>query len=288
MSTLNEKEPKKNFSQVFKASDKEKIARCIDYTDFSNKDKLDQLLIMTFLFQLRDHFTESKSKNSSFNSSLSAMFSPLKSKKKTKSPTKTNTSTPVKGTTNTSESLNYKNPFESDPDETEEDLSNSTNPQSKSGISIRQNLSYDSNNNKSLKSEDLIQKANDQCKKNENLSKSDEISEKVKNAIKQRRKSSMAKAASFENSSGQLSTSSSIIGTEYVNQEIINFKNEQRELDEQAVYLEKKLRSVMDSKDKTPSAEKIKGLEDKLLKEWFLLINRKNALLIKQQELEIM
>lgn len=288
MSTLNEKEPRANFSQVFKASDKEKIARCIDYRDFSNQDKLDQLLIMTFLFQLRDHFTESKSKNSSFNSSLSVMFSPFKSKKKTKSPTKTNTSTPVRGTTNTSENLNYKNPFESDPDETEEDLSNSTNPQNKSEKSIRQNLSYDCNNNKSLKSEDLIQKANDQCKKNESLSKSDEISEKVKNAIKQRRKSSMAKAASLENSSGQLSTSSSIIGTEYVNQEIINFKNEQRELDEQAVYLEKKLRTVMDSKDKTPSAERNKGLEDKLLREWFLLINRKNALLIKQQELEIM
>ena len=93
----------------------------------------------------------------------------------------------------------------------------------------------------------------------------------------------MAKAASFDQSCGQMSSSSSILGTEYVNQEILNFRTEQRVLDEQAVYLEKKLRSVMGSE----TAEKSRSLEDRLLREWFLLINRKNALLIKQQELEI-
>ena len=139
MSNLAEKEPKKNFSQVFKASDKENIARCIDYTDFSNKETPDQLLIMTFLFQLRDHFTESKSKNASFNSSIAAMLSPFKSASKKKQPQSNspnaNTSTPNR---NTSENLNYRNPFESDPDETEEDLSSFNKSKSKS---IRQDLS---------------------------------------------------------------------------------------------------------------------------------------------------
>jgi hypothetical protein len=82
-----------------------------------------------------------------------------------------------------------------------------------------------------------------------------------------------------------LTNSASIIGTEYVNQEIIHFKNEQKELDEHAVFLENKLRSVMDNSKKS---DKDKELENRLLKEWFLLINRKNALLIRQQELEIM
>ncbi len=53
---MNEKEAKKNLKQVFDASDAEKIVRVIDFSDFLNKNQLDQLSIMTYLNQLRDHF----------------------------------------------------------------------------------------------------------------------------------------------------------------------------------------------------------------------------------------
>lgn len=84
-----------------------------------------------------------------------------------------------------------------------------------------------------------------------------------------------------------------LIGTEYINQEILNLKAKQRELDEQGYNLEKQLRLLMkqSSNDDTKSKkinEKDRELEDHLLKEWFLLINKKNALIHQQQELEIL
>lgn len=156
----------------------------------------------------------------------------------------------------------------------------------------------DGNNEKTNnQSEILIQKAKVLIDRNEtSVSSSEDINVKVKKIIKARRKSSLAKSASINQESNKeieenslpnsLERSTSIIGTEYVNQEIINFKNEQKELDEHAAYLENKLRSLMNTSEQ--KTEKVKALEDRLLKEWFLLINRKNALLIRQQELEIM
>jgi hypothetical protein len=84
-----------------------------------------------------------------------------------------------------------------------------------------------------------------------------------------------------------------IIGTEYINQEILNLRKEQAELDEQGDYLEKELRKLMrnsssSSNSKSTKSDNMKQMEDKLLREWFLLINRKNALLHRQQELEIL
>ena len=40
--------------------------------------------------------------------------------------------------------------------------------------------------------------------------------------------------------------------------------------------------------DENKVSESEKKLEDKLLKDWFLLVNEKNALLHRQQELEIL
>jgi hypothetical protein len=54
-------EIKNNLKQAFSASDSLNVVRVLDYSDFLNKEHLDQLLIMTYLYQLRDHFETSKS-----------------------------------------------------------------------------------------------------------------------------------------------------------------------------------------------------------------------------------
>jgi len=85
------------------------------------------------------------------------------------------------------------------------------------------------------------------------------------------------------------------LGTEYIRQEIESLSNRQRELDERGSRIEKDLRNLMRNNKSADSQQqpqqvspKLKKLEDKLLKEWFLLVNEKNALLHQQQELEIL
>jgi hypothetical protein len=79
-----------------------------------------------------------------------------------------------------------------------------------------------------------------------------------------------------------------LIGTEYVNQEILNLKSKQTELDEQGNNLETQLRFLMKSNSDSKKTDADKELEDTLLRKWFLLVNEKNALLHQQQELEIL
>ena len=79
-----------------------------------------------------------------------------------------------------------------------------------------------------------------------------------------------------------------LLGAEYVNQEILNLKNKQDELDEQGNNLEQQLRALMKSDTNQKRNETDKELEDTLLRKWFLLVNQKNALLMQQQELEIL
>ena len=65
----------------------------------------------------------------------------------------------------------------------------------------------------------------------------------------------------------------------------------QRELDEKGAKLEKELRGIMKKQpdeNKDDDKEIDREFEDGLLREWFLLVNKKNALLHRQQELEIL
>lgn len=71
-----------------------------------------------------------------------------------------------------------------------------------------------------------------------------------------------------------------LVSNDYISDEILSLTREQKELDEKAISLEKKLRGVMKSSNKTQ--------EDDLIREWFLLVNRKNMLLHRQFELELL
>ena len=320
---MNEKEAKSNLKQVFDASDAEKIVRVIDFSDFLNKNQLDQLSIMTYLNQLRDHFESSSSTLQIENKNKSIQ------KTNNKKSTKTYTA-PAQPTLSGVTTTKLMNPFdENDQDETsaEAEKIEINNNQIKkptgliqikengeiiTDIEYEQDLELNNNNNnindtkflvekvkhqdnnQNYKSDELIQKAKnliDKTKQNE-LIKREEINQKVKQLLARRKSAAAASVAqtsierkSSTSSINKLQTTQTIIGTEYVNQEIIHLKNEQKDLDEKGDNLENQLRILMKTKK---SDKKSKELEDHLLKEWFLLVNRKNALLHKQQELEIL
>ena len=295
MKQLNENDTKKNLKQVFQASDKEKILRVLDFTDFIKRESLDQLSIMTYLFQLRDHFDPEKTK----------LMSPTKTNNPILNLSPINKPiTPVLTTPN----KQFMNPFDSD----EEDVNNNL-LKTKSGLIkikpngeivtddeldepelvIKRRQRKQSLNNSETtiitvkNTDELVQKAKDLIEKtklNENPRR-DELNLKVKQIIaenKSRKKSNSTPLIQRELSAED----NDLIGAEYVNQEIINLKSEQKELDEQGDNLEQQLRILM--KNSKSSKDKDKQLEDHLLKEWFLLVNRKNSLLHKQQELEIL
>lgn len=61
-----------------------------------------------------------------------------------------------------------------------------------------------------------------------------------------------------------------------------DLEREQSSIDQQAAKLEKKLRNVMESTDSTIEDE------EALMSKWFTLVNKKNALLRRQMQLNIM
>ena len=122
---------KSNLRQAFTATDSESIARVIDYVDFSsNRAKLDQLTIMTFLYQLRNHFEAALNKeinnnnynNNENNSKIKNSTSNPKSVGKTMNNSASSDSTSL-AESNSSGKIKktggYSNPFESDNDEEE-------------------------------------------------------------------------------------------------------------------------------------------------------------------------
>ena len=309
---LNENKARQNLSQVFRASDVENIGRLLDYNDILNKANLDQLLIITYLFQLRDHFEPKLSSKQLIKQGLSFM-SPSKPKKLTKeTKMKSNsTSTPIRS--DLEKPLPQKmpsNPFDSDQEDNV--IPNGQSEPDKAKIKVNkadsaatlvavkkssQKKTIAPVNSSSSTSEELVQKAKELIEKTKQAEnpKREELNQKVKTLIESRKKSTMlqrratATQLNVSSKENELNEPQTLIGTEYVNQEIIHFKNEQDSLDQKAGQLERQLRTLINTEDASKKkTDQERELEDRLLKEWFLLINRKNALLHRQQELEIM
>ncbi|RMZ96050.1 EH domain-binding 1 1 isoform X2 [Brachionus plicatilis] len=331
LNELSETDCKSNLKQAFNATDKESIVRVVDYADFLNRKNLDRLSIMTYLYQIKEKYDPSNpcayniSPNSKTLSSLnqeakvknfsnfSATPNSTQKKKTTINVNKVNTLVNNQQITNS-----FFNPFDSDEDNLvkenkikqnnkgiieikspEETKSNHQKKQTadrkKSSEKFSKFLTPKSKTlapKKNTSSEELIDSAKKLMERNKSFEENDELRKKVDKIITESKYTLRKPSEDFIKSTNPFEDEDeNLVGTEYINQEIINLKQKQNELDEKGGLIEKQLRSIMkktSAEEGIKVSEKDKKLEDKLLKEWFLLVNERNVLLHQQQELELL
>ena len=185
LTQLSESDSKTNLKIAFKASDSESIVRVVDIGDVYNKKSPDQLSIMTYLFNICDHFEPKSSRKiskknvkSKSKTLINMLPNKLNKEVKKKSPApvlneKLLTNDAINQNKNTSK---YFNPFDEDENEDENHtIKNSTMVSSSGLIQIKPSgeivdASESESRNKTLNSQNEPNKIKDPRKNSQNNS----------------------------------------------------------------------------------------------------------------------
>jgi hypothetical protein len=298
LSQLKSTDVKMNLRQAFKSMDSVNLPRVLEYSDFSKGDGPDQLAIITCLFQLRSHFEGAKAKIKK-----SKELSPSVSRISSSSHKSTITNT-LKDKLHLSSKSKVPSIYtNSSIDITTKKEEEATTPKAKDEIiKIKKSSSSSSSSNTT---EELVQRAKELNEKtNKNRATSDDTKKMAEKLLASRRRSISVGTSSKLTppiksptviKEKKLTSSGSHEDLRASNQkkeeEVFSYKNElehvrkeQIDLDEQGKELEKVIRQYQ--AEEVSSGETNRAY-NQALKGWYLLLNKRNTLLHRERELEL-